>query len=232
MKIIKLLILTLFVALYANDKIDLYSQDYIDSIQEHLHKKFDSSSDTMPMECHGQSCKFDIYRQDHLGAIIGILFVAFLLISGSIGSNSDSIEASWVGSMGSVRLPVSQKKKNEIDAQPIYWGRALLIFVVALVLIKYIRASEPSKIIDFATQELHLQNRDFETIQSYPLSDIKQIEILKYNDTTYKHYELNLQLSQTRINLYTDTNDEDIIKYAQELSNKLKKPIVKIKTNI
>jgi len=90
MKIL-LSILFFFVTLYADTS--LYSQPYIASTQPHLYETFDYFSDTEPMECDSMfsptKCSFKTAYDAHFGKVLFILIVAFFLIIGLIGGNSD-----------------------------------------------------------------------------------------------------------------------------------------------
>jgi hypothetical protein len=220
--------------MHADSNVRLQNQSYTQSYQEHLFPVFEGQSRTREMDCTRHTrCKFGIVRKDYTGVIIGILFVVFILVMGFIGGTSRSSETTWVVSGGAaVSLPVSQKKKNEIDGRPIYWDRAILTIIIATLLIKYIRSDIPAKIIDFTSHSILLEDRDWDIIKSYPFSDILYIEVLRYHTETYEHYELNLQLITERINLYVDKNDRNIIEYANKLSKSLHKPVIKIVTNI
>lgn len=228
-----LIILLLFVSAEADSdqNKDIYKQPYISSLQEHLYKKFDYFADIESMECdyefRSTICHFNAKHDSHFLSIISILFVAFSLIAGSIGGTSDAAEFNARTHLG-IRL--SEKKKREIDAQPIYWERAIAIFVIALFLIKFIRADDNSRILNFKNHTLTLENRDYEVVQKYSLKEVKNIEILKYADEDYTHHELNLQLENERINLYASKDDLNINLFAMQLRKKLDRPIVKIST--
>ncbi|GEM_PF-5406716 len=122
------------------------------------------------------------------------------------------------------------KLKERVNAQPIYWGWALVVFICALYLIKYIRAEDTSKIIDFYKQVLIVKDREGQEITRYPLKKLQVIEVLKFKDGDYTHYELNFRFEDKRINLYASKDDLLPCIYAQDLSNRLHKPVVKIET--
>jgi len=230
-KIIKLFILTLFVMLYADNNTSLFSQVYLESTQEHLYEKFDYISDIESMDCNSYSnptiCRFNSKYSAHLGSIIAILVISFFLISGLIGRNPDHDGADSYGGSG---ISLSEKKKTEINARPIYWGWAIFVFVAALYMIKHIRSDDNNKIIDFTKQALIIEDRESNQLYSYPLKELKTIEILKYTDEDYIHYELNFHFEDKRINLYANKDDLHCCIAAKILSDKLDKPVVKIRT--
>jgi hypothetical protein len=202
------------------------SQDtYRDSTKEHLYEEFDYFPNTDTMDCdNATECRFNTKYDAHFGATITILLIAFFLIFGLIGFNPDYVDYS------SSVMPLSKKRKNEINAQPIYFGGAIIVFVVALYLIKYIRHEDTNKILNFAKQTLTLEDRDGNKIKSYNLHDLKSIELLHYDKGDYQHYELNLEFENKRINLYAGRDSLLCTSQARELSTRLHKPIEKIKT--
>jgi len=226
-KIIKIFILTLSVSLYAK------SDNYIASTLPHLHKKFDMFSDIeVSIDggiYHTTSFNFNTKYDTHLGSIIAILFIAFLLIVGFIGTNSD--RAIGISDTG-YDLEMSEKRKNEIDSKPIRLIEAIILFVLATLLIKYIHKEDVNRVIDFDTQMLKILDRDNNIVEKYSLKDANAIEILKYSDNEYLHYELNIQLKDRRYNLYANDNNISIRYYASILSERLNKPIVKIETEL
>jgi hypothetical protein len=217
------------VRLHAEAQIDIYSLPYSESNQSHLYEKFDYFSDTERMDCNSFhapiQCRFDIKHDAHLGMIITILLVALFLMIGLIGRNPD-----YDGDYEAGVTILSEKKKNEINARPIYLGWAILVFVIALYAVKYIRKNDTNKIINFSKQTLLLEDRDGNYIQRYDLNQLKAIEVLRYTDSDYQHYELNLQFENSRINLYAGKDDLSCHIQARELHSYLKKPVVKIKT--
>jgi len=92
-KMLKIIFLMLFVSLYADGQTSVYAQPYKESTVPHLYEKFDYSSDIESMECDSMrspsKCSFKKSYGAHLGTILLILFVAFLLMSGLIGRNPD-----------------------------------------------------------------------------------------------------------------------------------------------
>jgi hypothetical protein len=98
-----LLLLVLFstVLMHADSNVRLQNQSYTQSYQEHLFPVFEGQSRTREMDCTRHTrCKFGIVRKDYTGVIIGILFVAFILVMGFIGGTSRSSETTWVVSGG------------------------------------------------------------------------------------------------------------------------------------
>jgi len=224
-KIIKIFILTLFVPIYANN------DSFIASTSPHLHEKFDMFSDIEVIIdgglLHSTAYNFNTQYDAHLGSIIAILFITFLLIVGFIGTNSDRpIGISDTG----YNLEMSEKKKNEIDSRPIGLIQAIIVFILATLLIKYIHKDDVNRVVNFDKQILKILDRDKNVIEEYSLKDANAIEILKYSDNEYLHYELNIQLKSRRYNLYANSDDISINCYASILSQRLNKPIVKIET--
>ena len=224
-KIIKIFILTLFISLYANN------DSYIASTQPHLHEKFNMFSDIeLSIDgglIHPTAYNFNTKYDAHLGSIIMIFFIAFLLMVGFIGTNSDRP----IGfSDTTYNLEMSEKKKNEIDNRPVGLLQAIIVFVLASLLIKYIHKDDVNRVVIFDKQILKILDRDKNVIEEYSLKDANAIEILKYSDNEYLHYELNIQLKNRRYNLYANSDNISINCYASILSKRLNKPIVKIET--
>ena len=118
--------------------------------------------------------------------------------------------------------------KQKIDTKPLCLGWEIVVFVCAMYMIQYIRAEDTNKIIDLKKQLLLIENREGEVLKKYPLEKIQAIEVLKFQEDDYVHYELNLRFPHQRINLYASRDDLLTCQYAQDLSNKLHKPVEKL----
>jgi len=120
--------------------------------------------------------------------------------------------------------------KDMNSIQPIYWKTAIIVFVASLYFIKLIRSNDTSKIIDIKHQILIIKDKDAKEIERYPLNKLQAIELLKFRDDDYIHYELNFRFNEKRINLYANKDDLLPYLYAKDLSKRLHKPIIKIET--
>jgi len=223
LKLIKAFIFSFISILYAGNLNILLDKPYIESTSSHIYSKFNRFSDTSGMECNGLTsptiCDFDTKYDAHSGLTITILIIAMLLIMGFIGRNADIDDY----------LDINEKHK--INSKPMYWGKAILVFVIASYIIKYIHSNDVDKIFNLNKKVLIIQNRDFKEVANYPFKEINGIEILKYTDKNYIHYELNLRLKNKRLNLYASSDEFLCNAYASDLHDKIHIPIFKIKTD-
>ena len=229
MKIIQIFILTFVVNLYSNDKVNIYKQPYIQSQYKHLYNKFDYFSDTESEQCdsllHPSVCNFNTKYSAHFNSIITILLITMFLMFGLIGRNPDHQDI-----YGSIS-DISEKQKQAINNRPLKLGSAVIVFILALYLIKYIRSDDTNKIFDYPNKMLIIQDRDKNELKRYPFSSIKGVEVLKYVDGEYMHFELNIRLKNNRLNLHSSKDDLLPALEAISLHKRLNVPVFKIKTN-
>lgn len=209
----------------------LWDRPYIPTEEPPLHEEFDYFSETESLECNGgiysspTKCIFKAKDDAHLGSIIFILVLAFFLISGLIGHNPDYQDPYSAGSM------LSEKAKDEINHKPIRWKEALIVFILALFLIKYINSDRINKKFDFQNRLLTLTKaRDNELIETIPFQEIELYELMKYEKKEYVHYEANIRLKNgRRIHLYANKDyispTSSAVRLSKELNISVKKVV-------
>ena len=130
-------IILIFSILYGVDDID--QQNYKQSTYEQLHEKFSFISNTESMECDSMinphKCEFKVSRDYNLLSIIFILFISFIIMIGLIGTNPEGIGFSETIIYDT---ELSKKRQDEINHRPLQIGKAIIVFIIALYIIKYI----------------------------------------------------------------------------------------------
>ena len=223
------IMLILLSTIYGVDNI--LEQEYVESNFEQLYEEFEYFSDTESMECNNftnpSKCYFKVDLGYNLVSTILILSIAFLLMISFIGPPSQGI-----GFSDAVILNVelNKEKAKEINQRPFQLGKAILVLVIALYLIKYINSGYYDKNFDFDKKIFYLTDgKTNEIIESFSFDKIKNIELLKYKKDSYEHYELNLHLvNDKRIHIFARRDDLSATIYSKILSEKMSKPIEKL----
>ena len=222
------IMLILLSTIYGVDNI--LEQEYVESNFEQLHEEFDYFSDTESMECNNftnpSKCYFKVDLGYNLGSTILILLIAFRLMIFFIGPPSHiGFSETFM-----LNIELSEEKAKEIDQRPFQLGKAILVFVIALYLIKYINSGYDNKNFDFDKKIFYLTDgKTNEIIESFSFDKIKNIELLKYKKDSYEHYELNLHLvNDKRIHIFARRDDLSATIDSKILSEKMSKPIEKL----
>ena len=180
----------------------LWNKPYTHTADTPLHENFDYFSETEPLECNSitspTSCIFKAKTDAHLGSIIFILIVTFLLMVGFIGYNPDHCDPYGIGDC------LDKTAKDKINQKPLQLGKAIVVFVIALLLIKHIRNDLVDKYFNFSTHTLSFKKAGTDKVtKQIQFQDIAYFELMKYDASPYQHYEVNVKLKNgNRIHLY------------------------------
>ena len=220
----QLLIFVIFLFNILSASSTLFDEPYILTTESPLHEKFDYYSETEFLECYKSSCDFNAALDTNLGSVILILAIAFFLAAGLIGHNPDH-EDPYGGSSY-----FSEEHKEKINQRPLQWGKALAVFVIALYLVKFVRADLVDKHFDLSNHLLTLKKAGTdEIVESIPFQTMASFELMNYHTEVYRHYELNLRLkSGKRIHLYASRDYLSPTLMAIELSQKMGMDVKKV----
>ena len=226
MKFIKYILLSILLL----SNLSASTNEYKNSNKNPIHEKFNFISDTELGTCDtinmSTPCSFNITSDSHLILIFFLSILTMYIIVYLIGWNADGQKvASLGGSYFFMRFPVSKKYLDKINSRPFQIGKAIIVFVIFLYIISYISSNEYNKTFNFNDKKIYLtQDKDIKRVIEF--NNIEKLEILKYKEDKYIHYEFNLELlGGERIHLYTDKSDTFINIYAQKIGLKINKPI-------